>query len=519
MNNIQESSNKETFQDNFCPICYENISPCEGGYQKANMKTKCGHSFCLDCYQECARIKSDCPICRRIMNNNVLLDENIDTNISDIEVDEDYDTDNDDEDSDTENDDEDPNMDNYDEDPNIDNDNEVFENVTTDLSTISKEWLSKEEIINFISLDSEKFGEWKEDKWNYTLSRPGWVAIIDRKECVMKKYILSLEYENNNKYCKGCKLRMDDSQLIEHLKDGGCGTIMFKDEDINKAENISTSILDCYECCKSIFRDKFPFTCNFCGVSNLADINAPLGYNFVRLCGKDDEMLTKERMMALVAYDMERFGCWDEIKWSNFVENPEWSVKIDNKNYVKRKYLFLLEEENEKFKSNMIKVLKTILKIIEKTIIEDLGYEPYDRDDYYYEMTLIEEIVYKTDSEIECLLSYNIINLEEFVNACKELKKYWFEYNYKERYTSLNTLDPDFELMDSRVKKPYYCCMTCPLVNSFQPFVEKSHKGHKRNCRLFSNREFEMIKNVRVQYDDIPPLYIYKQKKVIYYDE
>ena len=39
MNNIQESSNKETFQDNFCPICYENISPCEGGYQKANVKT------------------------------------------------------------------------------------------------------------------------------------------------------------------------------------------------------------------------------------------------------------------------------------------------------------------------------------------------------------------------------------------------------------------------------------------------------------------------------------------------
>ena len=44
-----------------CIICYEKISEDE------NVKIKCGHTYCLNCFIKHMRIDNKCAICRKIL--------------------------------------------------------------------------------------------------------------------------------------------------------------------------------------------------------------------------------------------------------------------------------------------------------------------------------------------------------------------------------------------------------------------------------------------------------------------
>jgi hypothetical protein len=54
------------FQEKECPICFFEINKNSG-----IATTKCGHSFCIDCFSKSIQQKNNCPLCRdEIINKN-----------------------------------------------------------------------------------------------------------------------------------------------------------------------------------------------------------------------------------------------------------------------------------------------------------------------------------------------------------------------------------------------------------------------------------------------------------------
>lgn len=50
-----------------CPICYDEYNEI---YIE---KTICGHKFCKNCIRKWLKIHSECPICRKLLNNQIIL--------------------------------------------------------------------------------------------------------------------------------------------------------------------------------------------------------------------------------------------------------------------------------------------------------------------------------------------------------------------------------------------------------------------------------------------------------------
>ena len=84
---IQEKT-KKLFKTDECSICYESLG------EKNNCTTPCGHVFCFECLMSCLNYKNTCPICRKVLQEEV--DDEISEEFSeeeDGESDEEFDMD------------------------------------------------------------------------------------------------------------------------------------------------------------------------------------------------------------------------------------------------------------------------------------------------------------------------------------------------------------------------------------------------------------------------------------------
>ena len=279
----------EKIKQEECPICYDKISPFRFGY----VKTICGHSFCINCYQECSTMKPDCPICR-----NPMFIEKQHVNISDID-----DEDNDSETYSSVSDNSETNTDFEDwEDEHFSqchncyklfntfsSRNEHFENspyyifekneispsllncdfcfsdewfienqhsqsklrckgcddyyCLEDYNYVSvcgepEEWLTKESIMTLVSKDRERFGNWDEERWKYNFTRPGWINKIDDKDCIMRSYIYALERENKDRIKKD-KIETQEKVKLLRIMDG---RVEENDSDLSDYETDNDSL-------------------------------------------------------------------------------------------------------------------------------------------------------------------------------------------------------------------------------------------------------------------------------------
>lgn len=51
-----------------CPICFEKLPVCD------RVITKCSHKFCAECILQYLLYRTDCPMCRTIINRSEFLD-------------------------------------------------------------------------------------------------------------------------------------------------------------------------------------------------------------------------------------------------------------------------------------------------------------------------------------------------------------------------------------------------------------------------------------------------------------